>query len=92
MHRCRGSSRPTANDELVYWIQGYNAYVIKAVLDHWPLDSVTDVKAPIEAVRGMGFFYRLRYKFGDRYFSLLRVENGIIRNRTFPYDWSLNSQ
>ncbi len=72
---------PSSNDELVYWIQAYNAYVIKAVLDHWPLESVTDVKAPIEAVTGMGFFYRLRYPFGGRYYSLLHVENGIVRKR-----------
>jgi hypothetical protein len=76
-----GQRFPSSNDELVYWIQAYNAYVIKAVLDHWPLDSVTDVKAPIEAIRGMGFFYRLRYSFGGRYYSLLHVENGIIRKR-----------
>ena len=72
---------PTSNDELVYWIQGYNAYVIRSVLDHWPLDSVTDVKAPIEAVTGMGFFYRLRFQFGGEYYSLFEVENGIIRKR-----------
>jgi hypothetical protein len=35
---------------------GYNAYVIKSVLDHWPLKSVTDVKAPVEAVKELGFF------------------------------------
>ena len=72
---------PSPNDALVYWIQAYNAYVIKAVLDHWPLASVTDVKAPIEVVNGMGFFYRQRYSFGGRYYSLLKVENGIIRKR-----------
>lgn len=72
---------PSSNDELVYWIQAYNAYVIKAVLDHWPLDSVTDVEAPLEVVRGLGFFYRLRYNFGGHYYSLLKVENGIIRKR-----------
>jgi len=72
---------PSSNDALVYWIQSYNAYVIKGVLDHWPLSSVTDVKAPIEVVRGMGFFYRQRYSFGGRYYSLLKVENGIIRKR-----------
>jgi len=72
---------PSSNDQLVYWIQAYNAYVIKAVLDHWPLDSVTDVKGPIEAITGMGFFYRMRYRFGGRYYSLLHVENGIIRKR-----------
>jgi hypothetical protein len=72
---------PERNDELAYWMYGYNAYVIKAVLDHWPLASVTDVKAPIEAVKGLGFFYRLRFSFGGEYLSLLTVENNRIRSR-----------
>lgn len=72
---------PERNDALAYWMYGYNAYVIKAVLDRWPVSSVTDVKAPIEAVKGMGFFYQLRYPFGGEYLSLLAVENGRIRAR-----------
>jgi hypothetical protein len=67
------------NDELAYWMYAYNAYVIKSVLDHWPVASVTDVKAPIEAVTGLGFFHRQRFKFGAEYMSLLHVENSIIR-------------
>jgi hypothetical protein len=67
------------NDELAYWLYAYNAYVIKSVLDHWPVGSVTDVKAPIEAVTGLGFFYRQRFKFGGEFMSLLHVENRIIR-------------
>ena len=70
---------PSRNDELAYWLYGYNAYVIHSVLANWPLASVTDVKAPIEAVKGMGFFYRLRYTFGGRAYSLLTVENDKIR-------------
>jgi hypothetical protein len=69
------------DETFVYWIQAYNAWVIRAVLEHWPLDSVTDVKAPIEAVRGLGFFYRLRFEFGGRYYSLFEVENKVIRKR-----------
>ena len=46
----------TRSDELIYWIHGYNAYVIRSVLAHWPIDSVTDIKAPIEAITGLGFF------------------------------------
>lgn len=72
---------PDRNAELAYWMYGYNAYVIKGVLDNWPLSSVTDVKAPIEAVRGLGFFYRLRFSFGGDYLSLLAVENHKIRAR-----------
>lgn len=72
---------PNRNDALAYWMYGYNACVIKAVLDRWPLSSVTDVKAPIEAVKGMGFFYQLRFSFGGEYLSLLAVENNKIRTR-----------
>ena len=70
---------PSRNDELAYWLYGYNAYVISSVLSNWPLESVTDVKAPIEIVKGMGFFYRLRYVFGGRAYSLLAVETDKIR-------------
>ena len=69
------------NDELAYWIYAYNAYVIRSVLDHWPLDSVTDVKAPLEAIKGLGFFYQLRFSFGGEFRSLLSVENKQIRKR-----------
>jgi hypothetical protein len=72
---------PTRDDELAYWIYGYNAYVIKSVLDHWPLKSVTDVKAPIEAVKGLGFFHQLRFSFGGEFLSLLAVETDKIRKR-----------
>jgi hypothetical protein len=69
------------SQELAYWLYGYNAYVIKSVLDNWPLKSVTDVKAPLEVVKGMGFFYRLRFEFGGQPYSLLNVENSIIRKK-----------
>jgi len=69
------------NDELAYWMYGYNAYVIKSVLDHWPLESVTDVKAPLEAVKGLGFFYQQRFSFGGEYMNLLDVENKQIRKK-----------
>lgn len=72
---------PERNDALAYWLYGYNAYVIKAVLDRWPLTSVTDVKAPLEAVTGLGFFYQLRFSFGGEYLSLFTVENSKIRAR-----------
>jgi len=70
---------PRKSDELAYWMYAYNAYVIKSVLDRWPLGSVTDVKAPVEVVKGFGFFYRLRFPFGGRPYSLYAIENDIIR-------------
>jgi len=72
---------PSRNDALAYWLFAYNAYVMRSVLVNWPLDSVTDLKAPIEVVKGMGFFYRLRYRFGGNAYSLYKVENDIIRKQ-----------
>jgi len=69
------------SDELAYWLYAYNAYVIKSILDRWPLDSVTNVKAPLEIVKGLGFFYQLRFVFGGKAYSLYAVENDIIRAR-----------
>lgn len=60
---------------------GYNAWVIKGVLLNWPLSSVTDVKAPLEVVKGTGFFYQLRFPFGGQYMSLFEAENDKIRKR-----------
>ena len=71
----------TRTEELAYWIYGYNAYVVNSVLANWPIESVTDLKAPIEAIKGLGFFYRLRYRFGGEDFSLLGVETNKIRKR-----------
>ena len=64
---------PKRSNALAYWLYGYNAYVIRSVLEHWPLESVTDVKAPIEAVTGLGFFYRQRFLFGEDWLSLYAV-------------------
>ena len=70
---------PTRSDQLAYWLNAYNAYVVYSVLQHWPLDSVTDVKAPFEVVTGLGFFWRQRFLFGSRPMSLYAVENDVIR-------------
>jgi hypothetical protein len=37
------------------------------------------MKAPLEVVTGLGFFYRLRFPFGGKNYSLLAVENDKIR-------------
>jgi hypothetical protein len=66
---------PKQPDALAYWLYAYNAYVIRSVLEHWPLESVTDVRAPIEAVKGLGFFYRQRFLFGGDALSLYAVEH-----------------
>jgi len=61
-------------ERLRYWMHAYNAFVIKAVLVNWPLERVTDVKAPIEFIKGLGFFYKLRFVAGGIVLSLWEIE------------------
>jgi hypothetical protein len=72
---------PDESDRLAYWLNAYNACVIKGVLTHWPIESVQDVKAPIEFKAGFGFFWRLRFVLGGREVNLYDLENKIIRKR-----------
>jgi hypothetical protein len=66
---------PVRNDAKAYWLHIYNALVIRAVLDHWPLASVNDVKAPLEVVQGYGFFYRLGFVVGGKKINLYDIEH-----------------
>src|SRR5205807_2470609 len=66
---------PTRDAELAYWINAYNACVLKGVIDHYPTRSVLAIKSPY------GFFLRLRYRLGGKSLTLYTLENKIIRKR-----------
>jgi hypothetical protein len=52
-------------ERLAFWINAYNACVVKSVLDHQPLKSVKDVK---------GFFNRIRFRVAGQDFTLDEIE------------------
>lgn len=62
-------------DKLAYWIYSYNAEVIHLILSHWPIRSVTDLKAPIEVIKGLGFFYNQRFIIGGETLNLYQLEH-----------------
>lgn len=66
------------NDRLAYWVYSYNGQVIKSILSNWPISSVTDLKAPVEIVQGLGFFYKRKFIFGGKAYSLYQVEHSKI--------------
>lgn len=75
---------PGKSHELAYWINAYNAGVLKTVITHYPIDSVVDVKNP--AILSFfpdkaGFFYFQRLTFGGATTSLYYLENSVIRDR-----------
>ena len=70
-------------DRLSYWINLYNALVLREVIRRWPLESVRQVKggAISYVVPGRGFFSDLRFAVGGKSLSLDDIEHEILRGR-----------
>lgn len=58
------------NEKMAYWINVYNAFTIKLIIDHWPVASINDIKEPWDQQ-----FINLK---GKRY-SLNQIEHEILR-------------
>ncbi len=61
------------NERLTFWINAYNALVIKGVINHYPITSVRKVKL------FNGFFSRLKFQVAGKMRTLNNVEHDIIR-------------
>ena len=61
------------NAQLAFWVNAYNALVIKGVIDHYPTTSVRKVKW------FGGFFSRLKFRVAGETYTLNQIEHGIIR-------------
>ena len=75
---------PTESARLAYWLNAYNASAIALVLDHYPISSVHDVRAPWlfrVLPEGAGFFLFRGVTLGQRRTTLYGLENGLIRKR-----------
>ncbi|MBI3292128.1 MAG: DUF547 domain-containing protein [Elusimicrobia bacterium] len=64
-------SLPTKEAKLAFWINAYNACVIKGVLDRYPLKSVQDVP---------GFFDKLTYEIAGELLTPNAIENNKVRS------------
>ncbi|WP_103865460.1 DUF547 domain-containing protein [Aquimarina sp. I32.4] len=62
-------------DTLAYWMNVYNAFTIKLILDNYPLKSIKDIKNPWD----LRFF-----KLGNKWYTLNDIEHGILRKMGDP--------
>jgi Protein of unknown function, DUF547 len=66
------------NDRLAFWINAYNAFTIKLIIDHYPVKSIKDI------TRGdTGPWDIVWIRIGGKEYSLNQIENNIIR-KEFP--------
>ncbi|MCB0567099.1 MAG: DUF547 domain-containing protein [Phaeodactylibacter sp.] len=60
------------NEKLAYWINAYNAFTVKLILDNYPVSSITDIHD--------GKPWDMKWiKLGAQTYSLNNIENDIIR-------------
>jgi len=69
----------TEPERLAYYINAYNALVLFAVVDNWPIDTVHDVRGWLDPRGGFGFFYGLRLPLDGDDVNLYDLENEVIR-------------
>lgn len=74
---CQPNEKWTKDERLAYWINVYNAFTVKLIVDNYPVKSIKDVKRGIPLINSvweMDFF-----EIGGKPFNLSRVEHKILR-------------
>lgn len=69
----------TEPERLAYYINAYNALVLLAVVDNWPIATVHEVRGWLDPRAGFGFFYGLRFPLDGDSTNLYDLENEVIR-------------
>jgi len=64
------------NKEKAFWINAYNAYTIKLILENYPLKSILDFKINEEDAWNIPFA-----KIGGKYYTLNVIEHEILRKK-----------
>jgi hypothetical protein len=62
------------NERLAYWLNLYNALVIRLILEHYPVDSILDITAP----DGRGPFAQPLARIGGRWLSLDAIRDDVL--------------
>lgn len=77
-HPQRSWSKP---EQMAYWINAYNAFTVKLIVDHYPVASIKDIKNGIPFVNTVWDIKFINIQ-GQEY-DLNAIEHGILR-KNFP--------
>lgn len=65
------------DERLAYWINAYNAFTIKLIMNHYPVESIKDIKNGIPFVNTVWDIKFIQIE--DATYDLNNIEHGIIR-------------
>ncbi len=69
----------TDAEQLAYWINAYNAFTIKLIMDHYPVESIKDIKPGVSFVNSVWDIKFIHIE--SRTYDLNNIEHGIIRKQ-----------
>ena len=67
------------NDKIAYWLNAYNAFTIKLIIDHYPLKSIKDLGPKHQIIFINTPWDRKFFKIGGKTMTLNRIEHRILR-------------
>ncbi len=67
------------NEQMAYWINAYNAYTIRLILDHYPLKSIKDIGSKIKIPFVTTPWAAKFFSIGGEKMSLDNIEHGTLR-------------
>jgi len=68
-------------DQMAYWMNAYNAYTIKLILEHYPLKSIKDIGASIQIPFVTTPWAAKFFTIGGTKMSLDNIEHGVLRKK-----------
>jgi len=74
----------TRSDRMALWINAYNAYTLKAIIDHYPIQSsfLKSLAYPKNSIRQIdGVWDRLRFSVAGEELTLDQIEHQVLRGR-----------
>lgn len=69
----------TDNEKLAYWINAYNAFTVKLIVDNYPLESIKDLNPTLSVPTVNTIWSKEWFQIGGEDFSLDRIEHKILR-------------
>lgn len=67
------------NDKIAFWINAYNAYTIKLIINHYPLKSIKDIGPANQVIFINTPWDKKFFSIGDREMNLNDIEHRILR-------------
>ena len=73
------SPKWSKNQKLAYWINAYNAFTIKLIIDNYPVKSITDLHPPMSIGLINGIWHKKFFRIGGQEMNLNAIEHQILR-------------